>query len=60
MAEIPAAQRFPLVARIRGNNEVEGIEILRRAGIVALSSLKESAQSVVAAAQRDAPAGGPA
>jgi succinyl-CoA synthetase beta subunit len=58
MGQIPPAERFPLVARIRGNNEVEGIEILRRAGITALSSLKESAQSVVAAAQGPAAAGG--
>ncbi len=58
MGQIPPAERFPLVARIRGNNEVEGIEILRKAGITALSSLKESAQSVVAAAQGPAPAGG--
>ncbi len=58
MGQIPPAERFPLVARIRGNNEVEGIEILRKAGITALSSLKESAQSVVAAAQGPPPAGG--
>ncbi|HUZ80501.1 MAG TPA: hypothetical protein VMV28_07800 [Thermoplasmata archaeon] len=58
MGQIPPAERFPLVARIRGNNEVEGIEILRKAGITALSSLKESAQSVVAAAQGPTAAGG--
>ncbi|MFZ0699633.1 MAG: ADP-forming succinate--CoA ligase subunit beta [Thermoplasmata archaeon] len=58
MGQIPAAERFPLVARIRGNNEVEGIEILRKAGITALSSLKESAEAVVAAARGPAGAGG--
>lgn len=58
MAQIPAAERFPLVARIRGNNELQGIEILRTAGITALSSLKESAESVVAAAHGAAASGG--
>ena len=47
MGNIPAADRFPLVARIRGNNEKEGIEILRAAGITSVASLKESAQAVV-------------
>ncbi len=51
MRQVPAADRFPLVARIRGNNEKEGIEILRAAGITATPGLKESAQAVVAAAQ---------
>lgn len=50
MRQVPAADRFPLVARIRGNNEVEGVEILRAAGITSIPSLKESAQAVVAAA----------
>jgi succinyl-CoA synthetase beta subunit len=54
MRQVPASDRFPLVARIRGNNEVEGVEILRSAGIISIPSLKESAQAVVAAA------GGPA
>lgn len=58
MTQIPPAERFPLVARIRGNNEAEGIEILRTAGIIALSSLKDSAQSVVAAAENPPAAGG--
>jgi succinyl-CoA synthetase beta subunit len=50
MRQVPEAERFPLVARIRGNNEVEGVEILRAAGITSIPSLKESAQAVVAAA----------
>ncbi len=50
MGQVPKADRFPLVARIRGNNEKEGIEILRAAGITSVPSLKESAQSVVRAA----------
>lgn len=50
MRQVPAEDRFPLVARIRGNNEVEGVEILRAAGITSIPSLKESAQAVVAAA----------
>ncbi len=50
MSQVPAADRFPLVARIRGNNEKEGIEILRAAGVTSVPSLKESAQAVVAAA----------
>lgn len=51
---VPANERFPLVARIRGNNEVEGVAILRAAGITSLSDLKESVQAVIAAS------GGPA
>jgi succinyl-CoA synthetase beta subunit len=50
MSKIPASERFPLVARIRGHNEAEGIEILRTAGIQSHSDLKASAQAVVAAA----------
>jgi succinyl-CoA synthetase beta subunit len=50
MRQVPAAERFPLVARIRGNNEKEGIEILRAAGVTSIPSLKESAQAAVAAA----------
>ncbi len=50
MRQVPEAERFPLVARIRGNNEAEGVEILRAAGITSIPSLKESAQAVVAAA----------
>ena len=47
MRQVPAGDRFPLVARIRGNNEVEGVAILRAAGIISIPSLKESAQAVV-------------
>ncbi len=54
MRQVPEADRFPLVARIRGNNEVEGIEILRAAGITSIPQLRESAKAAVAAA------GGPA
>jgi succinyl-CoA synthetase beta subunit len=51
MKQVPDSERFPLIARIRGNNEKEGIEILRAAGITSIPSLKESAQAVVAAAR---------
>ncbi|MGI0131142.1 MAG: ADP-forming succinate--CoA ligase subunit beta [Thermoplasmata archaeon] len=51
MKQVPSADRFPLVARIRGNNEKEGIEILRAAGITSIPTLRESAQVVVAAAR---------
>ncbi|MCI4339388.1 MAG: ADP-forming succinate--CoA ligase subunit beta [Thermoplasmata archaeon] len=50
MKQVPTAERFPLVARIRGNNEKEGVEILRAAGITSIPTLRESAQAVVAAA----------
>jgi|HubBroStandDraft_1064217.scaffolds.fasta_scaffold09410_2 succinyl-CoA synthetase beta subunit len=50
MSQVPPENRFPLVARIRGNNEKEGIEILRGAGITSIPTLRESAQAVVAAA----------
>jgi succinyl-CoA synthetase beta subunit len=50
MQQVPAKDRFPLIARIRGNNEKEGIEILRAAGITSIPSLKDSAQAAVAAA----------
>jgi succinyl-CoA synthetase beta subunit len=51
MKQVPEADRFPLVARIRGNNEREGVEILRAAGIISIPTLKESAQAAVAAAR---------
>lgn len=51
MHQVPASERFPLVARIRGNNEAEGVAILRAAGIVSIPQLKDSAQAVVAAAE---------
>ena len=54
MRQVPDSERFPLVARIRGNNEAEGIEILRAAGITSLRELEESARAVVLSA------GGPA
>ncbi len=54
MDQVPPGERFPLVARIRGNNEREGIEILRAAGITSIPSLKDSAQAVVAAARGSA------
>jgi succinyl-CoA synthetase beta subunit len=50
MKQVPDAERFPLVARIRGNNEAEGIDILRSAGVTSLRDLKESVEAVVAAA----------
>ncbi|MFZ0892721.1 MAG: ADP-forming succinate--CoA ligase subunit beta [Thermoplasmata archaeon] len=50
MKQVVPAERFPLVARIRGNNENEGRAILKEAGITSLSNLKESAQAVVALA----------
>ncbi|MCI4353229.1 MAG: acetate--CoA ligase family protein [Thermoplasmata archaeon] len=49
MTLVPESDRFPLIARIRGNNEEEGRAILHSAGITALSDLKASAQAVVAA-----------
>jgi len=51
MRQVPAGERFPLVARIRGNNEAEGIEILRSAGVTAVSDLRASAQAAVEAAR---------
>jgi succinyl-CoA synthetase beta subunit len=50
MKQVPTSDRFPLVARIRGNNEKEGIEILHAAGITSIPTLRESAQAVIAAA----------
>ena len=50
MAQVPESERFPLVARIRGNNEEEGIAILQKAGVTSRRDLKESAQAAVAAA----------
>jgi len=55
MRQVPAADRFPLVARIRGNNEKEGIEILHAAGVTSIPELKQSAQAVVAAAAGGSP-----
>ena len=50
MGQLPTSERFPLVARIRGNNEAEGVAILRAAGISSNPDLKESVQAVIAAA----------
>ncbi len=61
MEQIPAEDRFPLVARIRGNNEAEGTAILRAAGIISIPDLKSSAEAAVrAAAARAISPGGPA
>jgi succinyl-CoA synthetase beta subunit len=51
LASVPPADRFPLVARIRGHNEAEGIAILRAAGVTSVPDLRASAQAVVAAAK---------
>ncbi|MGD0587887.1 MAG: ADP-forming succinate--CoA ligase subunit beta [Thermoplasmata archaeon] len=51
MRQVPVAERFPLIARIRGNNEKEGIEILRSAGVTSVSDLRASAQAAVDAAR---------
>ncbi|MGP8076829.1 MAG: ADP-forming succinate--CoA ligase subunit beta [Thermoplasmata archaeon] len=51
MRQVPAAERFPLIARIRGNNEEEGIAILRSAGVTSVSDLRASAQAAVDAAR---------
>jgi len=56
MTQVPDADRFPIVARIRGNNEDLGRQILQSAGITALLDLKASAQAVVEA-ERARPAG---
>jgi len=54
MGQVPPSERFPLVARIRGNNEAEGIQILRAAGVTAISDLREAAQAAVEAERRPA------
>jgi len=51
MRQVPPSERFPLIARIRGNNEKEGIEILRSAGVTSVSDLRASAQAAVDAAR---------
>jgi len=51
MGQVSPSDRFPIVARIRGNNEKEGIDILRAAGVTSNPSLKESAQAAVALAK---------
>jgi succinyl-CoA synthetase beta subunit len=57
MKQVPASERFPLVARIRGNNEEEGRALLAQAGVTALSDLKSSAQAVVEAERTHRSAG---
>jgi succinyl-CoA synthetase beta subunit len=51
MRKVPESERFPLVARIRGNNEAEGIAILREAGVVSMRDIKDSARAAVEAAR---------
>ncbi len=46
MAQAPP--RFPLVARIRGNNEKEGVAILKEGGVGSYTDLAESVRHVVA------------
>ncbi len=55
-----APPKFPLVARIRGNNEKEGVEILRKAGVGSFTSLAEAARQVVALERNGRNPGGPA
>jgi succinyl-CoA synthetase beta subunit len=47
---IPQSERFPLIARIRGNREKEGIELLKAAGVTSEPDLRASAEAVIAAA----------
>jgi len=51
MRQVPSDERFPLIARIRGNNEKEGTEILRAAGVTSVPDLRASAQAAVDAAR---------
>jgi succinyl-CoA synthetase beta subunit len=51
MQKVPESDRFPLIARIRGNNEKEGIAILRSAGVTSVPDLRASAQAAVDAAR---------
>ncbi len=55
MKQVPEGQRFPIVARIRGNNEAEGTAILRAAGITSVPQLKDSAQAAVTISQGGRP-----
>jgi len=59
MKQVPPGDRFPLVARIRGNNEAAGIAILREAGVTSLKDLKESVLAAVGAARDARPAVAP-
>ncbi len=58
MSRVPESDRFPIVARIRGNNEEEGRALLRAAGVTSLSDLKASAQAVVEAERAAVPGRG--
>ncbi len=58
MSRVPESDRFPIVARIRGNNEEEGRALLRAAGVTSLSDLKASAQAVVEAERTAVPGRG--
>ncbi|MGA7922860.1 MAG: ADP-forming succinate--CoA ligase subunit beta, partial [Thermoplasmata archaeon] len=61
MKQVPSGERFPLVARIRGNNEAEGVAILRQANVTSLTDLRESVQAVIEAARHvPTPRGGKA
>jgi succinyl-CoA synthetase beta subunit len=51
MKQVPASEKFPLVARIRGNNEAEGVAILRSAGITSLPDLRDAGRAAVDAAR---------
>ena len=55
MRQVPPNEKFPLVARIRGNNEAEGVAILRTAGITSLPDLREAGRAVVEAARGGRP-----
>ena len=52
---VQATQQFPLkvpiVIRLTGTNEREGIEILKRAGFAALSDMDEAVKQAVAKAK---------
>jgi succinyl-CoA synthetase beta subunit len=54
-----AKPTFPLVARIRGNNEKEGVALLKGAGIGSYPDLAEAARHVVALEQGSERAGVP-
>ncbi len=60
MKGVPEGERFPLVARIRGNAETEGLAILREAGVTSMKDLKDSVQAVVAAVGTPPASEGPA
>jgi succinyl-CoA synthetase beta subunit len=51
MRRVPEADRFPLIARLRGNNEAEAIAMLHEAGIASMRDIKDSARAAVDAAR---------